>query len=111
MQQSVTVFCVAAAAAMLSGAMLSASSRAQAVALAAPSLKAAIAQANAVQTVPYKCRRGSEGRSCYYVARPERNLRDDRPYANRAYPDHQPGPRGGDHQYFPFYYANPQGAD
>jgi hypothetical protein len=111
MQKSITVFGVAVAAALLSGAMLPTSSRAQALSQAAPSLKTAIAQANAAQKVPYRCQRGSDGRSCYYVARPDRNLRDERPYANRAYPDRQPRSQAADRQYFPYYYANPQGSD
>jgi hypothetical protein len=108
MQKSVKVFSVAAAAAFLSGAMLPASSRAQALSLAAPSL--AIAQANAAQKVPYRCQRGSSGGSCTYVARPHRNLRGGRPYASRAYPDRQPRSYAAE-RYFPFYYANPQGSD
>ena|SRR6516164_3888623 len=79
-QQSVMALCAVAAAIMLTGATVLASSRAQAVPLARSSgLKAAIHQATVTQEARYICR-GPHGRRCYYVSRPERTLRYERPY-------------------------------
>jgi hypothetical protein len=89
MRKAVIVYCtVTAAAAMLMGATLFAPSCAQAMTLAAPSgLKAAIHEANAAQKVPYVCRRGSNGRECYYTSPPNRqpNANGDTPYFQKRY--------------------------
>ena len=79
-KESVMAFCAVAAAIMLIGATVFASSRAQAVPLARSSgLKAAIHQAAVTQEARYTCR-GPHGRRCYYVSRPEQALRYERPY-------------------------------
>ena len=79
-KESVMAFCAVAAAIMLAGATVFGSSRAQAVPLARSSgLKTAIHQATVTQEARYKCR-GSHGRRCYYVSRPEHTLRYERPY-------------------------------
>jgi len=79
-KDSVMAFCAVAAAVMLIGTTVFASSRAQAVPLARSSgLKAAIHQATVTQEARYICR-GPHGRRCYYVSRPEQPLRYERPY-------------------------------
>ena len=79
-KESVMAFCAVAAAIMLAGATVFGSSRAQAVPLARSSgLKTAIHQATVTQEARYICR-GSHGRRCYYVSRPEHTLRYERPY-------------------------------
>jgi hypothetical protein len=107
MRESVIVFCVMPAAAMLLGATLFASSRAQAMPLAGSSgLKSAIYEANATQKVGYICRRGSYGRRCYYVSRPDRNVRYARPYANGAYRFYTPQLPYDRYPYDPYYWAS-----
>ena len=79
-KDSVMAFCAVAAAVMLIGTTVFASSRAQAVPLARSSgLKAAIHQATVTQEARYICR-GPHGRRCYYVSRPEQTLRHERSY-------------------------------
>ena len=88
--------------AIVSGAVLFASSLSQAEPSSALSvLKTAIHHATSAQKVIYVCPRGSYGRRCHYVSRADRQLRYDRPYQLRPYQS----------RYFPFYYANPQGSD
>ena len=87
MRESVIAFCAVTAGMMLMGA-IPASSGAQAISLAS-GFKTAIHQATATQEAHYICRRGLQGRRCYYVSHPDRNLRYDRPYANGAYPYYQ----------------------
>ena len=79
-KDSVMAFCAGAAAVMLIGTTVFASSGAQAVPLARSSgLKAAIHQAMVTQEARYICR-GPHGRRCYYVSRPEQTLRHERSY-------------------------------
>jgi hypothetical protein len=92
MRESVIAFCTVTAATTLIGATLFASSGAQAIPLAGPSgLKTAIHQATATQKVHDTCRRGSHGRKCYHVSRPDRNLRYYRPYAYDPTPPYSGG--------------------
>jgi hypothetical protein len=103
MRESVIVFCVKPAAAMLLGATLFASSHAQAMPLAGSSgLKSAIHEANATQKVGYICRRGSHGRRCNYVSRPDRNVRYARPRLCEN-PECKPYDR---YPYDPYYWAS-----
>jgi hypothetical protein len=107
MRKSVIVFCVIPATAMLLGATPFASSRAQAMPLARPSgLEAAIYEANATQKVGYICRRGSHGRRCYHVSRPDRNVLYARPYANGAYRSYTPQKPYDRYPYDPYYWAS-----
>jgi hypothetical protein len=105
MRKAVIMYCTVSIATVLMGATLFAASSAQATTLAVPTgLKTAIHEANAAQKVPYVCRRGSNGRECYYTAPPNRqpNANGDTPYFQKRYT--------GPSQYQLYPWGNPYGS-
>jgi hypothetical protein len=92
-----SIFYTLAAAAMLLGATLFVSSRAQAMLPAGPSgLNSAIHETKAPQQVRLICRRGSYGRRCYHISRP--HVGYVRPHASRR--------SEWDHPYNPYYWGS-----
>jgi len=90
----------------LIGAALLTPSCALATTFAAPnSVKAAVREANVVQTVRHGCSRGSNGRKCYHVSpRPlQPSANGDTAYFQRRYT--------GPSQYQAHPWANPYGSD
>lgn len=107
-----TMRALIAAATILVGATLIAPSDAQALSLAASSgLRTAIHRASLAQKVPYVCRRGANGRECYYVSPPDRNLRYERPSSNGVNPYYQPRPYVGPGPYDYHHWGGPDAPD
>jgi hypothetical protein len=92
-----SVFHTLGAAALLMGATLFVSSRAQAAPPAGPSgLGSAVHETKALEQVRYTCRRGADGRRCYHVSQP--HVRYERPYASQR--------SEWDHPYNPYYWGS-----
>jgi hypothetical protein len=114
MRNRMLLFCVSATAGTLMEATFFATPRAHTLPLSAHyGIASEVYEAHSRHNIAYVCRRNAYGRTCTYVWTPDRNVRSDRPHAIGAYPSasqaHGYYPYGTG--YFPWYWANPQGAD